>query len=111
MRCVTLSSTYYIIYHGNITFDLCPFLHKGRLEMIETAAAVSANNELWELNFLGYYATYSGNSLPTLRDKLSGPIFMSQESKKSRKKTVESRELSSDSLLLVHHSTTKRPQV
>jgi hypothetical protein len=69
-----------------ISLDLRPFLYKGRLEMIDTGAAVSANNELCELNFLGYYAACSGNSLPTFRDKLSGPIIMSQESKKSLKK-------------------------
>jgi len=42
------------------------------------------NYENW--TFLGYYTACSGNSLPTFRNKLSGPIFMCQESKKSRKK-------------------------
>ena len=42
------------------------------------------NCENW--NSLGYYAAFSGNSLLTFRDKLSGPIFTCQESKKSRKK-------------------------
>ena len=28
---------------------------------------------------LGHYAAYSGNSLPTFRDNLTGPIFKGQE--------------------------------
>jgi len=31
-----------------------------------------------------YYAASSGNSWPTFRDNLSGPIFEGQESKKGR---------------------------
>jgi len=29
----------------------------------------------WDLRSLGNYVAYSGNSLPTFRDNMSGPIF------------------------------------
>ena len=44
-----------------------------------TSGSPSKADEIGTL--LGYYEVYGGNTVPTFRDKISGPIFKDQEIK------------------------------